>query len=105
MIGLQDVEEIPAYELQESLKYMNIELTEEQKINIKRFYGRTFLYRLRKKKPKSSFLFRLSYPLYLLLYAILIISIPFKWLFTGVEYYSSKSWVSKLMVKWNRKLF
>ena len=52
------------------------------------------------KPPKSHPLFRLTAPLYLLFHCLLVIAMPFKWLFTGKSYYEYESNIMKFLRKW-----
>ena len=56
------------------------------------------------KKGKSNPLFRLTGPLYLLFFLMLLIGIPVKWLFTGSAYYTNESRLLKVRKSWADKL-
>lgn len=56
------------------------------------------------KPTIGSPLFRLTVIVYILVYMIILISMPIKWLFTGKIYYEYNSKIIVFMVKWVRKL-
>ena len=56
-------------------------------------------------KGLYAFLWRLSIPFYFIVWLLLVISMPFHWLFTGSFYYGCESGVIYFMRRWCSKVF
>lgn len=59
----------------------------------------------KRENPKTTFLQRLSIPIWFLITGILVLSMPFKWVFTGIRHYDPNTRFMKFMINWVQKLF
>ena len=85
---------------------LGIELTEEQKGELRQDNGDTQLYIiLCDREKKSSLLWRLTLPFYFIfgILAIFVIQ-PIKWFITGDFYFGPRNFLCRLQEKWSRKI-
>ena len=54
----------------------------------------------KREKPKTTLLQRLSIPLWFLIVAIAFLTMPLKWVFTGVKHYDPNTKFMKFMINW-----
>lgn len=61
------------------------------------------IYKEVRKTTPGGFGWRLLFPVYFLFGVMMLISMPFKWLFTGTSDYSRKSWLGNFCDAWTAK--
>jgi hypothetical protein len=84
---------------------LGLELTDDQKRELRCYNDRTWLYAHNRDKKKSSLVWRLTLPLYFMFGILTTFVIqPTKWLFTGRFYFDTRDRLYRFWNAWYQKI-